>query len=437
MECASMDATALLDLLGRVRDGDQQAAAELLRDNASQIDRFIRGRLSTSAAAQLYVGSVHEVVGEMAKAEAAYRRALSLEPSSPLAIARLASLLRGNLPSADRTVLETRLADRRLARDLRAQILFARAKMFDADGDYAGAADCLAEANSLRLEARSGHGEYSPEQHRLFVDGLIRAFDRDFFAKTGDAETEHFQPVFVVGLPRSGTSLIEQILASHSRIHGAGELALAQRSFEAIPRVLGRASAPIDCANELDARAAALLARHYREEINRLNRDQRDRVIDKMPENYLYLGLLAAMFPRAVFIHCCRNLRDTAVSCWMTDFSSLRWTNCVEHIAGRFREYRRMMDHWREVLPSPIHEVDYEAVVANTEAVARRLVAVCGLEWEPACLEFHRTARPVQSASVAQVREPIYCRSIDRWKNYERPLATLFAALSDSDRDVG
>ena len=149
-----------------------------------------------------------------------------------------------------------------------------------------------------------------------------------------------------------------------------------------------------------------------------------------MPDNYLYLGLLAALFPDAVFIHCRRDLRDVAVSCWMTDFRSILWANDPEHIASRFRQYRRLMEHWRAVLPARIHEFDYEETVSDLEGASRRLLAVCGLEWEPACLEFHRTRRPVRTASVVQVRQPVYKQSVGRWRNYEHNLADLFAALA-------
>ena len=113
----------------------------------------------------------------------------------------------------------------------------------------------------------------------------------------------------------------------------------------------------------------------------------------------------------------------------MTDFRSIRWASDPEHIACRFRQYRRLMDHWQAVLPVPVHAVDYEETVADLEGVARRLVAACGLEWDPACLEFHRTQRPVRTASITQVRQPIYKQSVARWKNYESDLADLFAAL--------
>jgi len=138
------------------------------------------------------------------------------------------------------------------------------------------------------------------------------------------------------------------------------------------------------------------------------------------------------LFPDAVYIHCRRDLRDVAVSCWMTDFRSLRWANDPEHIAGRFRQYRLLVDHWDAVLPAAIHEVWYEETVADLEGVARRLVTACGLEWDSACLEFYRTQRSIRTASVAQVRQPVYKQSVDRWKNYQRDLADLLTALPPS-----
>ncbi len=263
------------------------------------------------------------------------------------------------------------------------------------------------------------------------MDGLLRAFDRDFFARTAGAGSgRRTRPVFVFGLPRSGTTLIEQVLASHPRIHGAGELRLARQSFEAIPETLGR---PGRAAGRRRpprrGRPSAGWPSGTSTRCGGWTAADAERVVDKMPDNYMYLGLLAAMFPNAVFIHCRRDLRDVAVSCWMTDFRSIRWANDPDHIAHRFRQYRRLMDHWRAVLPVPIHEVDYEETVADLEGVARRLLAACGLEWDPACLEFHRTNRPVRTASVTQVRQPVYKQSVARWKNYERELADLFAAL--------
>ena len=148
-----------------------------------------------------------------------------------------------------------------------------------------------------------------------------------------------------------------------------------------------------------------------------------------MPENTLYLGLLAALFPRARFIHCRRDLRDVALSCWITNFGQVRWACDQHHIASRALEYVRVMEHWRRVLPAPVLEVDYESIVADLETAARKLIDWCGLDWDPACLDFHNTLRSVRTASVAQVRTPIYRSSIGRWKNYERYLAPMFSEL--------
>jgi hypothetical protein len=150
-----------------------------------------------------------------------------------------------------------------------------------------------------------------------------------------------------------------------------------------------------------------------------------------MPDNYIYLGLIAAMFPRAILIHCRRDLRDVALSCWATDFrpENIPWASDPGYMGSRFQQYERLMDHWRSVLPTPIHEVNYEDTVADLEYVARRLLAVCGFEYEPTCLEFHRTARRVKTASVGQVRKPLYSRSVGRWRNYATELDDLFRAI--------
>jgi tetratricopeptide (TPR) repeat protein len=411
--------------------------------------------------AQLNIGSIHEELGELTEAEAAFRAALRIQPRFALAHARLATLLRGKLPDADRAALEERLADSKVAGEPRANLLFGLAQVLDGCGDHTRAADCLREANALALEhARQRHRDYDPAQHDQFVDNIIQECDTAFFARVRGGSDSR-RPVFVFGLPRSGTTLVEQVLASHSRMHGAGELVLVRRSFESLPALLGRSDGPMRCLPHLDAAAAGRLAEQHLQWLEALapsplplspegrgvdhssplsprgrgvGGEGAERIVDKMPDNYLYLGLLAAMFPNAVLVHCRRDLRDVAVSCWMTNFRSIRWANDPDHIAHRFARYRRLMDHWRAVLPMKIHEVDYAETVGGLEGVARRLVAACGLGWEPGCLEFHRLRRPIRTASVTQVRQPVYTHSVGRWRKYERQLADLFARLPESDR---
>ncbi len=384
-----------------------------------------------SAAAVLHMGGIDAESGAMDAAEAAFRAALRLQPGAVPPHARLATLLRDKLPDADRAALEERLADNRLGPGPRARLLFGLAHVLDARGEYDRAARCLNEANALTGESARGVGSraYDPADNARHVDGLLGAFDAAFCARTAGMGLETRRPVFVFGLPRSGTTLIEQVLASHPRVHGCGELRLGRRSFEAIPAVLARRERPMECVPHLEQRSLRQLAGQHLAQLDARDGGRGARIVDKMPDNTLYLGLLAALFPRATFLHCRRDLRDVAVSCWMTDFRTIRWAHDPAHVASRFRDHLRLMDHWRAVLPVAVHEVDYEETVTDLEPVARRLLEACGLDWDPACLEFHRTARPVRTASLTQVRQPLYTSSVARWKHYEGALDGLFAAL--------
>ena len=217
--------------------------------------------------------------------------------------------------------------------------------------------------------------------------------------------------------------------------NGAGELRLARGAFESLPRLTGRAN-PFAGLARLHAATVYEAAETHLRELAALNATAA-RVVDKMPDNYLYLGLIALLFPHARIIHCRRDLRDTALSCYLTNFSQIRWAFDEGHIAARFHEHQRLMDHWARALPTPVLEVQYEDMVADLEGNARRLVDWCGLEWEPACLEFYKTRRPVRTASVAQVRQPIYQTSVARWKHYEDALPELFAALKPERQTDG
>jgi tetratricopeptide (TPR) repeat protein len=380
------------------------------------------------AAAYLNLGGLQEELGDMTAAELAFRTALEKQSSFALPHARLATLLRSKLPEADLAALEERLKDEKLAETPRARLLFALAHALDGKGDFARAAECLRDSNALTLETNRTRKDYTPADHERFVDGLVRVFDRELFARLSGAGSETRRPIFVFGLPRSGTTLVEQVLASHTQVHGAGELRLARRSFEAIPAILGRSGAARDNVAFLDRTAVIRLAEGHLEKLAAIDGGSA-RVVDKMPDNYMYIGLLSIMFPRATFIHCRRDLRDIAVSCWMTDFRSIRWSNDQTNIATRFQQYHRVMNHWKEVLPVPILEVNYEDTVTSLEATARRMLEACGLPWEAGCLDFHRTERPIRTASVMQVRQPVYQRSVARWKNYEEVLSELFAQL--------
>jgi tetratricopeptide (TPR) repeat protein len=381
------------------------------------------------AGAHCALGEMAEEMGDRESAEASFREALRLDPKFPGVYAQLATLLRARLGEAERQTMRRLLEDPKVRPLGRANLLHGLAHVHDGAGDYAQAAACLQQAKGIQLaEWAKRNQRYDPGEHHQFVERLLAAYTPEFFARVRGWGLETERPVFVFGLPRSGTTLVEQVLASHSQVHGAGELTLAQESFRALPALLGVQGAPLDCLGRLEAAHVRRLAQRHLDRLGEINRD-RARVTDKMPDNYTHLGLLATLFPRARFIHCRRDLRDVAVSCWSTNFRSIRWNAEAESIASRFGEYQRLLEHWARVLPVRVLEVHYEETVADLEGVARRLVAWCGLEWEPGCLEFHRHDRPVRTASVNQVRRPVYKSSVGRWQNYELALAGLFENL--------
>ena len=386
------------------------------------------------AAAHHNLGITLEQIGDLQGAEDCFRAALRFNSRLAVAHGKLARLLGGKLPENDLTAQRRLLEETGLTDAERLSLHFGLAQVLDAGGKYAEAAAHLERGNALQLaEWRKRGRGYNPKEHEDFVTGMIAACTPDFFQRVRGYGLESEVPVFVMGLPRSGTTLIEQILASHSRVFGAGEISLVGNTLAA----LGEPGA--DCiarAGSLDRPTARRLASRHLEILRDLDRAAL-RIVDKTPENYLYLGLLASLFPRAKWIHCRRDLRDVAVSCWMTPFEHLRaWANDQQHIASRFHEHQRIMEHWRKVLPVPMLEVDYEETVADLEGVARKLVAWCGLAWEPACVAFHAAKRPVTTASAVQVRQSVYRTSVGRWKHYEQALSPLFARLKRDECSV-
>jgi tetratricopeptide (TPR) repeat protein len=412
------------NFLGRVRhqQGDN-AKARACHQEALRLDPKL-------AVANCNLGTLLEEEGDMAAAEECFRRAVACEPRNAAARGHLATLLRGRLPDEDLEELRRLLAEPELPEGRRVPLHFGLAQALDARGQYAVAAEHLRQANGLALSFRRCRGQsYSHADHERFVDQLLATFTPDYFERHKGFGLDTEKPVFVFGLPRSGTTLVEQILSSHSKVHGAGELRLGRTSFRSPAGQDAEDDQVFAALAALDGEALRRLAEKHLDALEALGGGAA-RIVDKLPDNYLYLGLLALLFPRAKFIHCRRDLRDIAVSCWMTDFRSIRWANDFEDIAGRFRQYRRVMAHWRQVLPVPMLEVEYEKVVEGPEEWSRRLVAWCGLEWEPACLRFHESRRPVRTASVTQVRQPIYKRSVARWRHYEQDLGPLFALLA-------
>ncbi len=386
------------------------------------LERSLRLR-SDYPIARFNLGNVLQFMGDFTGAEREYRAVLRDHPHHAFALWQLASLLRAKLPEADRAAIDACLAQLDLNDSDRSKLLFGLALVYDARGEYGQAAAQLRQANALMQALdRQRKQAYEIGEDARFVDKIVAAFTPAFFERTRGFGLDTDRPVFIVGLPRSGTTLIEQILAAHSQVFGAGEVKLARADYLALEKQVF--STPF----ALQQDTVRLVAQRYLDQLRDLN-STATRVVDKMPNNFFLLGFLATLFPRAKFIHCRRDLRDVAVSCWMTHFVEIHWTNDPRHIATRFREYLRVAEHWRAVLPVPVLEVNYEEIVTDLPGMARRLVAWCGLEWEPACLKYHESTRPICTASVTQARQPIYASSVGRWRNYESELSGLFAAI--------
>ena len=297
---------------------------------------------------------------------------------------------------------------------------FGLAQVLDARGEYAEAAEHLDRGNALQLsEWRKRGQEYDPKEYEFLVTRMIEVCTPDFFERVPRLRVGKRAP----GVRRGAAAVRHDARRADLGQPFARSSARGRSNWPATPwpRSADKAQTPSRAFASWTARRPAGWLRGTWRGFADCSPTAL-RIVDKMPDNYLFLGLLAGLFPRAKFIHCRRDLRDVAVSCWMTHFREIRWANDQQHIASRFHEYQRMMEHWRKVLPVPLLEVDYEETVADLEGVARKLVAWCGLEWEPKCLEFQQTKRPVRTASAVQVRQPVFRTSVGRWKHYEQAL---------------
>lgn len=269
---------------------------------------------------------------------------------------------------------------------------------------------------------------------RKAIDQAIAAFDPDLFKERNVAGSSSSRPIFIVGMPRSGTSLTEQIVSSHRDVFGAGESYVLKAIAEALENSQGNhLSYPADVA-KIDASSLSSLADEYLSRIDRICPADTLRFTDKMVFNFLHLGLIALLFPNASIIHCMRDPVDTCLSCYFQRFDSgnqLSFTFDLDDLGFYYREYHRLMAHWRNVLPMPVLDVQYEKLIVDHETESRRILDFLKLDWDDACLNFHEQERAVLTASVVQARQPIYQTAAGRWRHYEKHLGPLLDALGD------
>jgi tetratricopeptide (TPR) repeat protein len=271
---------------------------------------------------------------------------------------------------------------------------------------------------------------FNPDQLRRNTDDTIACFSKEAMATLPRAQTSSRRPIFILGMPRSGTTLTEQILASHPDVYGAGELSYIQELVYKIRAVPPEATWAAYI-NTFTEEKITAWAKDYLGKIGQLNADARY-LTDKMPHNFQHIGLINLLFPEARIIHCRRNPLDNGLSIYFQNFIwSHDYATDLKNIGIFYREYARLMRHWEQVADIPMMTVDYEDMIENTVAVSRRLVDFCGLEWNEAVTQFHAAKRSVATASYDQVRQPIYTTSRARWKNYEKYIGPLREALGD------
>ncbi|NER03046.1 MAG: tetratricopeptide repeat protein [Okeania sp. SIO3C4] len=392
-----------------------------------------------NASTRSHLATILASAGDVEAANAANREALTVNPNCIPALVNLAQNLRGKLPEVDVQKMEQLLGAKWARERAKTSIHFGLAHYYDGCKNYGKAATHAIAANKLHTSYKQERGwDYNPDDYTQYIDKLIANFNAQFFQRTQGMGNPSTVPIFIVGMPRSGTTLTEQILASHPLVFGAGERSFAGKCFNSLPRLMGNLSEATvwDCLPLLTQLQINQLADWHLAQLEELTSKvglgsgNYQRIVDKMPDNYSLLGWIVTAFPNAKIIHCRRDVRDVAVSCWMTQFKSIRWAFDLTHIAERIKQYWRIMEHWRRVLPVPMLEIDYEETVANQTAQTLRLLDFIGLEWDDACMQFHKTERLVRTASVTQVRQPIYKRSVERWRRYEDVLQPLLELLA-------
>ena len=375
--------------------------------------------------ARFNLGVVLQEYGRFDAALDAYRRVLALKPDHAEAYWHMVDARTYTARDDDVMAMERLLDGGSLGDEPTMQLSFALAKVYDDLGEYDRAFAFLERANRLK---RSSIQFHHSEADRGF-ERLMAVYSGDDITRIGADGYASDVPIFIIGMMRSGTTLIEQILASHSHVHGAGELATISRLAGSLA---GRSRPGLEfpeAVTELGPEDLRRLGETYVTALQKMAPSARH-VTDKRPGNFPFVGFIHAILPDAKIIHSVRNPIDTCLSCFQKLFVAHHaYAYDLTDLGHYYRAYARLMGFWHHVLPGRILDVRYEDVVEHPERETRRLLAFCELPWEDACLTFHRTKRPVRTASAAQVRRPIYRSSVGRWRRYEKHLGPLLDAL--------
>jgi len=376
--------------------------------------------------AHLGLGHVLKTVGRQDEAVDAYRECIRLRPGNGASYWSLANLKTYRLSSEDIQEMESKLENGVADKESEVNFLFALAKATEDRGDFDAAWQLYEKGNSERRMMEY----YDPVNSEDTHDRVIEVFNQEFLSEHSGQGHADPSPIFVIGLPRSGSTLIEQILASHSQVEGTSELPYIAHATAALN--LNRADGVNypEAVRELGPVHLDSLGAGYLRTAQMHRTEGTPRFVDKMPNNFPSVGFIRLVLPNAKIIDARRHPMDSCLSCYRQLFArGQTFTYDLTDIGEYFLEYQRLMDHWHSVLPGRVLTVQYEDVVQDFEGQVRRLLEYCELPWEDACLRFYETDRPVRTASSEQVRQPVHSKSIGFWRNYEDELGELRTVL--------
>jgi tetratricopeptide (TPR) repeat protein len=377
----------------------------------------------------MQLGHVLMWTGRIEEAAECFERAARI---SPAALAALVSARKFPEDEAVLARMSKFAKDPMVPSEARSGMRFALASVYERMGDYDVAFEHLESANALVRKTI----KYDPDAFSKKVENTRRVFMPRIFERTRGMGVSDDRPLFVCGMPRSGTTLTEQILASHPLVFGGGELPFIPVVTRRMQRVLkARKPFPL-CMGLFGKRTAAHAAAFYVKNtllLEGAGDEKYERIVDKLPHNFMHLGLISIILPEARIVHVRRDPRDVAVSNYFQNFKAKRggmgYAFDLGHIGRQIADYLKIMQHWRDLDYVEFLDLDYEQMVSDPESNARRLVEYAGLDFDSRVLEHHKTERAVRTASVWQVRQPIYKSSAARWKRYEKHLGPLFEAL--------
>jgi tetratricopeptide (TPR) repeat protein len=370
-----------------------------------------------NAQALVGMGQIEALNGRFESAESAYQRALEAQPGYPPAWAALVWLRKMTAADASWLKRAEEIAASGLTLIDESTLRFAIGKYCDDTGDFSRAFRSYHRANELHKQRAA---PYDKEERSRFIDDFVSTYTREALARPHGGASDSARPVFVVGMPRSGTSLVEQIIASHPAAHGAGELEFWTDMLRKHEGTVRKEPPAESLCGKLAADYLGILARQS---------NDATRVVDKAPGNCEYLGLIHSVFPNARVIYLQRDPIDTCLSCYFQQFSPrINFAMDLGDLVDYYRGHQRLMAHWRQALPpGSLLEVPYAELVADQEGWTRKMLDFVGLPWDERCLSFHKTERAVTTASVWQVRQKIYASSVARWRNYEKFIGPLLS----------